>query len=344
MHTGAWTRLTSTSAPHLSVTSTRSALSSLLPAITDAVIIDGSTDSDYVDGRPVIEIDGNSLAGDGIYLTSTSDGSTIRGLIINEFGEAGIHLYESDNNTIVGNWIGTDADGLTDAGNWQFGIELDHSESNQIGGSTLADRNVISGNDFEGISLWNSGTTLNVIQGNYIGVDKTGNAALGNSGDGIVIGGGANNNTIGGDRTAGEGNVISGNWDPGAGQLDGIEIDNAGADNNKIYGNYIGTNYDGTFAIANERYGVVIYNGVQGTRIGGTGTGQGNIISGNSSYGVFIDGNGVATTSGNYVQGNYIGLNAAGDAAIGNGAGGIRIRNGARETSSAVTGMPAKGT
>ena len=77
-----------------------------------------STDSDYVDGRPVIEIDGNSLAGDGIYLTSTSDGSTIRGLIINEFGEAGIHLYESDNNTIVGNWIGTDADGSDGCRQW----------------------------------------------------------------------------------------------------------------------------------------------------------------------------------------------------------------------------------
>ena len=216
--------------------------------------------------------------------------------------------------------------GLTDAGNGQYGIELDQSESNQIGGSTLADRNVISGNDFEGISLWNSGSTLNVIQGNYIGVDKTGNAALGNSGDGIVIGGGANNNTIGGDRTAGEGNVISGNWDPGVGALsDGIEIDNAGADDNKIYGNYIGTNYDGTFAIANERHGVVIYNGVQGTEIGGTGTGQGNVISGNTSSGVIIDGNGQATTTGNVIQANIIGLNAAGTATLANGGHGVYV-------------------
>ncbi len=58
--------------------------------------------------------------------------------------------------------------------------------------------------------------------------------------------------------------------------------------------------------------------------------GQGNIISGNTSYGVVIDGNNVITTSGNYIQGNYIGLNAAGDADIANGAGGIRIHSGAQ--------------
>ena len=232
-----------------------------LPGITDAVIIDGSTDSDFA-GSPIIVLNGASYSGDGLVLQAGSDGSTIRGLVINQFGDAGLKLIDSDNHTIVGNYIGTDATGTVDLGNTRFGIELDNSASNQIGGSTAADRNVISGNGFEGISLWNAGSTLNVIQGNYIGVDTTGNAGLGNSSDGIVIGGGANNNTIGGDRTAGEGNVISGQL--GA-TSDGIEIDNAGADNNKIYGNYIGTNFDGTAAIGNARYGVVIYNGVQGT-------------------------------------------------------------------------------
>ena len=106
---------------------------------------------------------------------------------------------------------------------------------------------------------------------------------------------------------------------------DGIEIGNVGADNNKIYGNYIGTNHDGTAAIANARHGVVIYDGVQGTEVGGTGTGQGNIISGNTSRGVLIDGNGVATTTGNVIQGNLIGLNAAGNAKLSNGSSGIEI-------------------
>ncbi len=85
---------------------------------------------------------------------------------------------------------------------------------------------------------------LTLIQGNYIGVDNAGNVGLGNTADGIAIGGSANNDAIGGDRTAGEGNVISVLGQRGA-TYDGIEIDNAGADNNKIYGNYVGTNYDG---------------------------------------------------------------------------------------------------
>ncbi len=112
-------------------------------------------------------------------------------------------------------------------------------------------------------------------------------------------------------------------------QSDGIEIGGSGADNNLIYGNYIGTNFDGTLAIGNARHGVVIYNGVQGTKVGGTGTGEGNIISGNTVHGVVIDGNGISTTTANVVQGNLIGLNAAGAATLGNGDSGVRILGGA---------------
>ncbi len=298
-----------------------------LPDIIGAIIIDGTTDSDFT-GTPIIGLNGTDAgAVDGLTLAAGSDGSTIRGLVINRFGEAGMKLIGSDDHTIVGNYIGTDAAGTGDLGNTQYGIELNNSGSNQIGGSTAADRNVVSGNGYEGISLWNSGSTLNVIQGNYIGVDSTGNAGLGNSRDGIVIGGGANHNTIGGDRTVGEGNVISGQI--GA-TSDGIEIDNAGADNNLIYGNYIGTNFDGTTAIGNARYGIVIYNGVQGTQVGGTGTGQGNIISGNNDSGIVIDGNGVATTSGNVIQANYIGTDVTGTIDLGNIDDGIRIFAGAQ--------------
>ena len=297
-----------------------------LPAITSTVIIDGTTDPDYA-GTPIIVLDGSAAgAVDGLRLAAGSDGSVIRGLVINQFGDTGITLVDSDNHTIVGNYIGTDVTGTVDLGNTSKGIQVENSSGNQIGGSTAADRNVIAGNDDDGIILWGAGSTLNVIQGNYIGVDATGNAALGNSGDGIAIAGGANDNTIGGDRTAGEGNVLSGN----SGAIsDGIEIDNAGADNNRIYGNYIGTNHDGTVAIANARHGVVIYDGVQATEVGGTGTGEGNIISGNTQHGVVIDANGVGTTSGNVIQANIIGLDVTGTAVLGNGDSGIRIFGGA---------------
>ena len=63
---------------------------------------------------------------------------------------------------------------------------------------------------------------------------------------------------------------------------------------------------------------MVIYDGVQGTEVGGTGTGQGNIISGNTAWGVIIDGNGLVTTTSNVILGNYIGTNWDGTAAIAN--------------------------
>ncbi len=305
-------------------------LLSPLDPISEAVIIDGFSQYGALTATvPIIELNGASAgAVDGIILAAGSDGSTIRGLVINNFGDAGIKLEDSGNHTIVGNYIGTDAAGTAQKGNSTYGIEILNSWGNQIGGSTAADRNVIADNTLDGITIWGAGSTLNVIQGNYIGVDATGNTGLGNGADGIVIGGGANNNTIGGDRTAGEGNVISGQTGLNA---DGVEIDNAGADNNKIYGNYIGTNFDGTSEIPNARHGVVIYDGVQGTLIGGNGTGQGNIISGNTEWGVVIDGNGVTTTSGNYLQGNYIGLDVAGTSEIGNrSGGGVHIFGGAQ--------------
>ena len=269
--------------------------------------------------------------GIGIYLGGGADDVTIGGagvgnLISGNLNE-GIQLVDVGSVTIKGNLIGTDATGTADLGNGTKGIDIQNSVGNLIGGSTTADRNVIAGNNDDGIILWGAGSTLNVIQGNYVGVDATGNTALGNLGDGIAVAGGANNNTIGGDRTAGEGNVLSGNSGTNS---DGIEIDNAGADNNKIYGNYIGTNFDGTSEIPNARHGVVIYDGVQGTLIGGSGTGQGNIISKNTEYGIVIDGNNVAATSGNVIQANTIGLNAAGNALLGNGEGGIYIFGGAQ--------------
>ena len=219
---------------------------------------------------------GNS--GDGIFANGAAN-LTISDSVISGNTVNGISFNNVTNSIIDGNYIGTDSTGTVDLGNALKGIQLQDSSGNLIGGSTAADRNIISGNDNDGIILWGSGSTLNVIQGNYIGVDVTGDSGLGNSADGINISGGANNNTIGGDRTAGEGNVISGQI--GA-VSDGIEIDNTGADDNKIFGNYIGTNYDGTSAIGNARHGVVIYDGVQGTKVGGAGTGQGNIISGNT--------------------------------------------------------------
>ena len=252
-------------------------LLSALPDITDAVIIDGTTDSDFA-GTPIIELNGTS-AGAGVYgisIQAGGAGSTIRGLVINRFGGSGIGLW-GGNNTIVGNYLGTDAGGTLDLGNGIDGVEV-FSSNNTIGGLTAADRNVISGNQDDGIDLDVAGTG-NVIIGNYIGTDATGMADLGNSSDGILIEAGSTGNTIGG-TTAAARNVISGNGEQG---LDFV----TGALDNIVQGNYIGVNAAGTGTLGNTLHGVLL-DGGNNNDIGGTAAGAGNVIANNGSDGIAV--------------------------------------------------------
>ena len=109
-----------------------------------------------------------------------------------------------------------------------------------------------------------------------------------------------------------------------SGNEDAIEIGGAGTDSNLIYGNLIGTDATGTQDKGNLRHGVVIYNGVQNTQVGGTGTGQGNVISGNNDSGIVVDGNGL-TSGGNSIVANLIGVQADGTSPLGNTNDGIQV-------------------
>ena len=132
--------------------------------------------------------------------------------------------------------------------------------------------------------------TDNQVQGNYIGTDVTGTAAIGN-GEGIFITG--SNNRIGG-TAAGAGNVISGNFN-------GVYISGGGG--TLVQGNRIGTDASGTAPLGNV-VGVLVVG--PDTTVGGTAAGAGNIISGNGLYGAFI------AFGGTTVQGNFIGTDATG--------------------------------
>jgi uncharacterized delta-60 repeat protein len=300
-------------------------LSNALPSINEAVIIDGF--SQYgalnpITPTPRIEINGaGTTDANGLLLISGSDGSTVKGLVINNFDRDGILIDESHNHIIAGNYIGTDASGVADEGNGKWGIEIYESSGNTIGGILEIDRNVISGNEDSGIMLYGAGTTGNNIQGNYIGTNAAGTAGIANTGDGIAVYGAASNNTIGG-STAEERNVISGNSD------DGIEILN-GAFSNTVSGNYIGTDYTGDSALGNGRHGVVIYNGANANTIGGTTVGERNVISANNAIGILIYGNNGSTTDNNLIQGNYIGADTNGTGNLGNGSDGIQITSSA---------------
>ena len=141
----------------------------------------------------------------------------------------------SNNNTIQGNRIGTNAAGTARLTPGQNGVYLIGSTGNLIGGTVPAARNLISGGSGSGQVVLGAGSSSNTVQGNYIGTDVTGTTALTNSTWGIQIGGAGN--TIGG-SAPGAGNVISGNF------AGGIVLF-VNATGNTIHGNRIGTAADG---------------------------------------------------------------------------------------------------
>jgi hypothetical protein len=215
-------------------------------------------------------------------------------------------------NTVQGNHIGTNLAGTAPLANTIDGVLLfNGAHHNTIGGAVAGAGNLISGNSQFGVRLSGAGVSFNTVSGNLIGLDVDGDAPLGNgqSGVGIVLG--ASENTIGG-TTALQRNVIAGN--PG-GLSRGILISGAGTNANRVIGNYVGTNALGDAAIANGNTGVLVSGGAQNNIIGGPTASERNLISGNTLAGIAFH---LAGTSGNIAQGNWIGLNAAGNAAIPN--------------------------
>ena len=187
-------------------------------------------------GTTLFAIDAGGELYDGTSFTGlhiAADNSTVQGLVVNRFGN-GIYLDNVDGNIIQGNFIGTDVTGTKDLGNAGNGIGVAAGSTNTlVGGTTLAARNLISGNSGDAISIWGSGFG-NQVQGNYIGTDLTGTQDLGNGGSGVVISGWSINNEIGG-VNANEGNVIAFN-------NFGVAVWDTGTDNNAILGNSIYSN------------------------------------------------------------------------------------------------------
>ena len=177
-----------------------------LTTITDPVVLDGSTQPDFP-GTPIIQVDGSLLIGGLNVITITAGGSTLRGFVINRGPDDGVEITSSGGNLIEGNYIGTDVTGTIDRGNVDDGLDI-RTSSNTIGGTTAAARNIISGNDGDGVVLTTGGATSNVVQGNYIGTDVTGTNPLGNGTHGVRLDNTASNNTIGG-TVAGAANIIA---------------------------------------------------------------------------------------------------------------------------------------
>jgi hypothetical protein len=284
-------------------------VTSALPTITGRVDILGPTDSS---GDPLLVLDGSDagVGESGLVFDRSASADTaasiVSGLVIDRFSGDGIDISGAAPTDVLGCWIGTDSTGKHSRPNGGDGIEISNDDDRigAEGGAAYAD--VISGNGEDGI-LVIAGADGNTIQDCRIGTDVTGRHALGNGGDGLDDEG--DQTLIGGDRS-GQGNVISGNGN------EGVEIDGTGC---IMYANLVGTNAAGTAALGNTGHGVVLDADSSNDEIGNNGTPFANVISGNASGGVFC----AAGSASNLIEGNNIGVNEAGTAAISNDGDGI---------------------
>ena len=256
--------------------------------VDSPVIIDGRTQPGYVDSPLVTIAHGTSSATTGIRFALGSDGSQLHGVAVRDFSEYGVDV-RSGNVLISGSTI---------TGN-QFGVSVSGSNAT-IGGDGIAGRNVISGNSIYGIvSAFASGL---YVQNSYIGLDRTGQAALPNGSSGIYIDGGFNF-TIGGP----EKNVISGNGG------DAIHLVGVFGDA-RVQNNYIGLYADGTFNTGSRNQSPAIFAyGAANFLIGTDGTnGAANRIANNAGRAIQLNTTGIMGGGSAIIAGNLIGVTTDG--------------------------------
>ncbi len=293
-----------------------------LNAIASPVTLDGYTQSGATpntlpSGQGLntvlrIEIDCTAtvggIGGSCMTLSAGSDGSIVRGLVVNRSPAPAIIVGGGTGQAIEGCFFGTDPSGLVIHGN-AVGVQTAGGVGVVFGGVTPAARNLISGNGI-GVQFGplGFGGSAHVVQGNLIGTDVSGLAALGN-GTGVHLAWGTAGALIGGTTPAAR-NVISGNTINGIGFASGGPAGVTAT----IQGNFIGTDVTGLAALGNGG-GLAVNDG--GLTLGGSAPGAGNVISGN--------GGGMYLTYGAVLQGNLIGVGADGTTPLGNGVTGIDI-------------------
>jgi hypothetical protein len=258
----------------------------------------------HTNGVAISGVPGNAVGGTDSNSRNVISGNQQSGVLIIQAG--------ATNNFVQGNLIGVDATGAKALANTANGVALEGVVGNLIGGGATGAGNVISGNTQNGVYIAVTGAEANSVQGNFIGTDLTGTAAVGNSQAGIRIE--VPGNTIGG-TDPGLRNIISGN------AQNGIFIFGTSASNNWIVGNFIGTDVTGTARLGNAFAGVSLSN-APANLIGGITAGARNLISANTNSALVLQGAGVSQ---NLIQGNYLGTDVTGGNALGNVNGGIYL-------------------
>ena len=304
----------------------------------DNFIVAGNYVGTNVTGNAAIGNQGNGItisnAKNGIIGTDGSnDGfnASERNVISGNSG-SGIEISGSNSSgtSVSGNFIGLDAAGGQDLGNAKFGVAIIDAPAVTIGGNSILLTNTISGNDKGGVAVVGQASSNVTIQGNNIGTNAGGTAAVANQQFGLFIGDGdliaitnttaAQNVIVGGTSELAR-NVIAGNSGPG------VWVAGTGADGNIIIGNHIGLQRTGTAAIGNTAQGILVASGAKQTRIGTDGDGtndsaEGNLISGNLEQGIYVNNN---TTTDTVIAGNRIGTDISGTLDLGNTSQGILV-------------------
>jgi hypothetical protein len=300
----------------------------LPPLVNNGTVIDGSTQPGFTN-KPLIVIDGSQIISaaytpgtvTGLYIYAAN--CQLKNLSFQNFNWNGLTLSYpgATNNTIAGCWCGVDYSGTNPVPNALQGILIYNGASyNTIGGTNALARNLLSGNSQYGVFIGGTNTTGNIVCGNYIGTDPTGTIAVPNVFSGVGVLNAACSNVIGG-ALPGQGNLLSGN------SQYGVFIGTPGTTGNIVYGNYIGTSASGTVALANSVGGAILTAGANSNIFGGPLAAERNIVSGNFNFGLWVD------SSNNVVQGNWIGLNASGTAALPNTLLGMEVVGGAQNNS-----------
>ena len=287
-------------------------LDSPLPALSNPVVIDGTSEPGY-DGTPLVEINGSSLQGMGNNGLILSGGnSTVQGLAIVGFSNAAIELESGNGNVVQGNYLGVTPGGINSIPNGN-GLAVLGSSLNTIGSGSSGAGNVISGNTGNGILIQPDVTqsSSNVISGNFIGTTANGAEALGNSLSGVAIQDSSNN--VIGLPGQGSGNVLSGNLGPGI----SVTENSSGT---LIQNDVIGLAKDGKTPLGNARDGIRLVD-APGTVIGGADNTDSNVIGANEGNGIDTSGQ----TTGLLVASNFIGTDTSGSLELGNLENGILL-------------------
>lgn len=316
------------------------------PTVTTPVFIDSSPNTQSSlegnDAHLRLVLDGHLIDRaaypDPAGLVVTASHSNIRGLVIDGFDDAvvipagGVLGVRVQGNSLGGYFVfavdlksgqsleGSGGIGFLGRGNTGNGITVGSTNA-AIGGANEQDANIIVDSGERGVWI-QPGAEGSVVQGNQIGVAGPAlniYAQRGNALEGILVE--SSSNAIGG-PVAGAGNVVSANGG------DGIRFTGVATTRNHVDGNYIGAAPGGGYRFGSGEPGNggdgIRFEDAPNNRVGGAQPEQRNVISANQGAGVRLTG---SSTVSNLLLGNYIGLTADGESALGNNLEGVLVEN-----------------